>query len=65
VGRYEREAYNKGREYESVESLTRLGQQLCREIARYEARINYAVLIAEDPDTSSMPPTPPKKPVFH
>jgi hypothetical protein len=39
-------------EWESVEPLTLLGQQLCREIARYEIRINRVALIAEDTDTS-------------
>lgn len=48
VWHYEWEAHDTGMEYESIEPLTLLGQQLCREIARYETRINHAALVAED-----------------
>jgi hypothetical protein len=41
VWHYEHEALS-GMEWASVEPLTMLGQQLCREIARYETRIDQA-----------------------
>jgi hypothetical protein len=47
VWQYEHEALS-GMEWESVEPLTTLGQQLCREIDRYATRIDQAALRAED-----------------
>jgi hypothetical protein len=41
VWHYEDQALS-GMQWESVESLTTLGQQLCQEIARYETRIDQA-----------------------
>jgi hypothetical protein len=62
VWHYEHEALS-GMEYESVEPLTCLGQQLCREIGRYESQINRAALKLESAldATGQTAPTQPER----
>jgi len=57
VWRYEEENLGKV-QHESIANLTCLGEQLCREIARYESRIGCVATLARDNGIPASVPSP-------